>query len=156
MNYWLLKSEADVYSIDDLKRDKTTIWDNIRNYRARNIMRTEMKPGDLFLFYYSMGKNGSNGVAGIGKILSVNLPDMSALDKQSEYFDPKASREKNPWVAIKVGFVTKFKYLVPLDVIKDEPKLKNMVLLKIARLSVQPVKREEFDLIRSLGSKKSA
>jgi predicted RNA-binding protein with PUA-like domain len=122
MNYWLLKSEPDVYSIDDLKKDKTTIWDNIRNYRARNIMRDEMKPGDLFLFYYSM--SGHNGVIGVGKILKVNLPDDSALDKKSEYFDPKATADKNPWVAVKVGFVKKFNRLVGLEEIKKISGLK--------------------------------
>jgi predicted RNA-binding protein with PUA-like domain len=152
MNYWLLKSEADVYSIDDLKKDKSTIWDNIRNYRARNIMRDEMKPGDLFLFYYSMGKNNTNGVAGTGKVIQPNLPDESALNKKSEYFDPKASKENNPWTAVKVGFVSKFKRLVSLDEIKKEPRLKNMTLLKIARLSVQPVTKEEFEAIKMMGT----
>lgn len=151
MNYWLLKSEPDVYSIDDLKRDKNTIWDNIRNYRARNIMRDEMKPGDLFLYYYSM--SGNNGVIGVGKILEVNLPDKSALDKNSEYFDPKATPEKNPWVAIKVGFVRKFKRLVTLEEIKKDKRFADMILVKIARLSVQPVTEKEFKLIESLSEK---
>lgn len=151
MNYWLLKSEADVYSIDDLKKDKSTVWDNIRNYRARNIMRDEMKPGDLFLFYYSMGKNNTNGVAGVGKIVKPNLPDESALNKKSEYFDPKATKDKNPWVAVKVEFVSKFKHIVSLDEIKNNPKLKDMTLLKIARLSVQPVTKAEFEIIEKMG-----
>jgi predicted RNA-binding protein with PUA-like domain len=149
MNYWLLKSEAEVYSIDDFRKDKVTIWDNIRNYRARNIMRDEMKPGDLFFFYHSMGED--NGVVGIGKIVAVNLPDQSALDKKSEYFDPKATKVKNPWVAVKVKLVSKFKRPVTLDEIKKNPKLKNMVLLKIARLSVQPVSKQEFQVIEQLG-----
>src|SRR5690348_16706888 len=147
MNYWLLKSEQDVYSIEDLAKDKSTIWDNIRNYRARNIMRDEMKAGDLFLFYYSMSKSSANGVAGIGKILAVNLPDESALDRKSEYHDPKATKQKNPWVAVKVGFVKKFRRIVSLDEIKRQPNLKNMTLLKIARLSVQPVTKAEFEIV---------
>jgi predicted RNA-binding protein with PUA-like domain len=150
MNYWLLKSEPDSYSIDDFKKDKVTVWDNIRNYRARNIMRDEMKPGDLFFFYYSMSKG--NGIVGIGKIIAVNLPDQSALDKKSEYFDPKATKEKNPWVAVKVKFVSKLKRVVSLEEIKRNPKLKNMVLLKIARLSVQPVRKEEFEIIKKLSN----
>src|SRR5258705_13544869 len=96
MNYWLLKSEPESYSIDDLKKDKVTIWNNIRNYRARNIMRDEMKRGDLFLFYHSMAD--PNAVVGIGEILETNLPDLSALNKRDEYFDAKATKEKNPWV----------------------------------------------------------
>ncbi len=149
MKYWLLKSEPESYSIDDFKKDKVTIWDNIRNYRARNIMRDEMKPGDLFFFYHSMAKD--NGVAGIGKVVGVNLPDLSALDKKSEYFDPKATKDKNPWVSVKVKFVSKFKRPVTLDEIKKNPKLKNMVLLKIAMLSVQPVREGEFKIIKDLG-----
>ena len=148
MNYWLLKSEPDVYSIDDLKRDQVTIWDNIRNYRARNIMRDEMRPNDQFLFYYSM--SGNNGVAGIGKIIKPNIPDQSALDKKSGYYDPKATKQKNPWVAVKVGFVSKFSRLVTLAEIKKNPKLKNMILLKISRLSVQPVTGLEFEAIKAI------
>jgi predicted RNA-binding protein with PUA-like domain len=151
MKYWLLKSEAEVYSIDDFAKDKSTVWDNIRNYRARNIMRDEMKSGHLFFFYHSMGKD--NGVVGIGKILAVNLPDESALDKESDYYDPKATRNKNPWVALKVKYVSKLKRPVTLEEIKKNSKLKNMILLKISRLSAQPVTEEEFGIIKSLAQK---
>jgi predicted RNA-binding protein with PUA-like domain len=148
MNYWLMKSEPESYSIDDLAKDKTTIWTSIRNYRARNIMRDEMKPGDLFLFYYSM--SDPNGVAGIGKIIQTDLPDVTALDKKDEYYDPKATKEKNPWVAPKVGFVKKFKRIVTLDEIKKDKRFKDMILLKIPRLSVQPVSKDHFNLILKL------
>jgi len=151
MKYWLLKSEPDSYSIDDLKKDKATLWENIRNYRARNIMRDEMKPGDLFLFYHSMAKE--TGVAGIGKVVSIGIQDASAGDKKSEYYDPKASKDKNPWVSPKVKFVSKFKRVVTLDEIKKNKKLKKMILFKIPRLSVQPVTREEFDTICNLAKK---
>jgi predicted RNA-binding protein with PUA-like domain len=149
MQYFLLKSEPESYSIDDLKRDKSTLWENIRNYRARNIMRDEMKPGDLFLFYYSMAD--PTGVAGIGKIVKVGMPDASALDKQSEYYDPKATKEKNPWVAPEVAFVSTFKRFVPVAEIKKHKYLKNMILFKIPRLSVQPVTKKEFEIIKKLG-----
>ncbi len=152
MNHWLLKSEADVYSIDHLKKDKSTVWDNIRNYRARNIMRDEMKPGDLAFFYYSMGKQ--NGVAGVAKVTKVGLPDKSALDRKSEYFDEKATAEKNPWVAVEIKFVEKFPRTVSLDEIKKDKRLKDMVLLKIARLSVQPVTKAEFDIISRMAKGK--
>jgi len=145
MKYWLMKSEPESYSIDDLQRDKTTIWNSIRNYRARNIMRDEMKAGDLF-FYYSMSK--LNGVAGIGKIVTPGLPDATALDPKDDYYDPKATKEKNPWVAPKVAFVSKFKRIVTLDEIKKDKRLKNMILLKIARLSIQPVTKAEFEAIK--------
>jgi predicted RNA-binding protein with PUA-like domain len=147
-----MKSEPDSYSIDDFKRDQTTIWTSIRNYRARNIMRDEMKPGDLFVFYYSMAKQ--TGAAGIGQIVQNNLPDKTALDKKDEYFDPKATVEKNPWFAPKVKFVEKFSRIVTLDEIKKDKRFKNMILLKIPRLSVQPVSKEHFDLIKYLAQKK--
>lgn len=151
MKYWLLKSEPESYSIDDLKREQATLWENIRNYRARNIMRDEMKPGDLFVFYYSMANPA--GAAGIGKILQVGLADASALDKKSKYYDPKASKDKNPWVAPKVGFVEKFRTFVPIDDLKKEKLLAGMLLFKIARLSVQPVTKQEFEIIKRLGAK---
>lgn len=149
--YWLLKSEPESYSIDDLKKDKRTLWENIRNYRARNIMRDEMKPGDLFLFYYSM--SNPSGVAGVGKITRVGLPDNSALDKKSEYFDPKATKDKNPWVAPEVSFVEKFRNFVTVDRLKKQKSLQNMTLFKIARLSVQPVTKQEFETICKLAKK---
>ena len=144
-----MKSEPESYSIDDLKRDKMTTWNSIRNYRARNVMRDEMKPGDLFLFYYSM--SDPTGVAGIGKIVQNNLPDETALDKNDHYYDPKATKDKNPWVAPKIGFVSRFKRIVTLDQIKKDKRLKNMVLLKLPRLSVQPVTKQEFEIIKKMG-----
>jgi predicted RNA-binding protein with PUA-like domain len=149
MKYWLMKSEPESYSIDDFQKDKQTIWTSIRNYRARNIMRDEMKPGDQFLFYHSMSKG--NGVVGVGEIVENNLPDVTALDKNDEYFDPKATKEKNPWVAPKVKFVKKFKRTVTLEEIKKDKRFNDMILLKIPRLSVQPVSKEQFDLICKLG-----
>lgn len=143
-----MKSEPESYSIDDFKRDKNTIWTSIRNYRARNIMRDEMKPGDRFIFYHSMAKD--NGAAGIGEIVQNNLPDKTALDKKDEYFDPKATIEKNPWIAPKVKFIKKFARTVSLDEIKKDKRFKDMILLKIPRLSVQPVSKEHFELIQTL------
>ena len=146
-----MKSEPDSYSIDDLKRDKVTIWTSIRNYRARNIMRDEMKSGDLFLYYHSM--TDPNGIVGIGKIVKTGMPDVTALDPKDDYYDPKATKEKNPWVAPKVAFVAKFKRMVTLGEIKKDKKFKNMILLKIPRLSVQPVTREGFEVIKKLSQK---
>lgn len=154
MKYFLLKSEPESYSIDDLKQDKSTLWENIRNYRARNIMRDEMKPGDLFLFYYSMAD--PTGVAGIGKIIKSGIPDASALAKMSEYYDPKATKEKNPWVSPEVAFVSKFKRFVTLEKIKKHKGLSQMIMFKIPRLSVQPVTKQEFEIIKKMGSASSA
>ncbi len=148
MQYFLLKSEPGSYSVDDFAKDKTVLWENIRNYRARNIMRDEMKPGDLILFYHSMAKQ--TGVAGVGNVTQIGLPDNSALDKKSEYFDPKASKDKNPWFAPKIAFVKKFKKVVTLEEIKKDKRLKNMILFKIPRLSVQPVTKQEFEIINKL------
>ncbi len=136
MKYFLLKSEPESYSIDDFAKDKVTIWTGIRNYRARNVIRDEMSPGDLFFFYHSMGN--PNGIVGIGKIVANNLPD-------------KTSKEKpNPWYAPKVQFVKKFKKIVTLDEIKKDKRFRDMVLIKIPRLSVQPVSKEHFELIVKL------
>jgi predicted RNA-binding protein with PUA-like domain len=151
MNYWLLKSEPNSYSIDDLKKDGSTIWTDIRNYRARNIMRDEMKPGDIFLLYHSMAD--PNGIVGVGQVIETGLPDKTALDKKSDYYDPKATAEKNPWVSVKVKFVKKFKRMVTLDEIKQDRRFHDMVLLKIARLSVQPVSKGHFRLISTLAEK---
>ena len=148
MNYWLMKPEPESYSIDDLGRDKSTTWNSIRNYRARNIMRDEMKPGDLFLFYHSM--SDPSGIVGIGKDYQPGLPDETALDKNDDYFDPKATKEKNPWVAPKIAFVKKFNRMVTLGELKKDKRLKNMILFKIPRLSVQPVTKEEYKIITNL------
>jgi len=136
MNYFLLKSEPESYSIDDFAKDKVTIWTGIRNYRARNVIRDEMKPGDLFFFYHSMSKEA--GIVGMGKIVENNLPDKTAKDKP------------NPWFAPKVKFVKKFRRTVTLDEIKQDKRLKNMILLKISRLSVQPVSKKEAEIILKL------
>lgn len=138
MNYFLMKSESESYSIDDLASDKTTTWNSIRNFRARNVMRDEMKPGDLFLFYHSM--SNPNGIVGVGKILQNNLPDETAKERP------------NPWVAPKVQFVKKFKRMVTLEEIKKDKRFKDMILLKIPRLSVQPVSKKHFDLINQLAN----
>jgi len=145
MRYFLMKSEPESYSIEDFQKDKNTTWNSIRNYRARNVMRDEMRPGDLFLFYYSM--SNPSGVTGIGKVIKNDLPDETALDPNDDYFDPKATKEKNPWVAPKVAFVKKFKRMVTLEEIKKDKRLKDMILLKIPRLSVQPVTKQEFEII---------
>jgi predicted RNA-binding protein with PUA-like domain len=150
MNYFLMKSEPESYSIDDLKRDKVTIWNSIRNYRARNVIRDEMKPGDQFLFYHSMAE--PTGIVGIGEIVKNDIPDETALDKNDDYYDEKATKDKNPWLAPKVKFVSKFKRMVTLEEIKKDKRFKDMILLKIPRLSVQPVSKEHFELIVKLSN----
>ncbi len=147
--YWLLKSEPSAYSIDDFKRDGTTIWEGVRNYQARNFMRDDMRTGDLFLFYHS--NTDPTGVAGIGKIVEVGVPDPSALDAKSDYFDPKATSEKNSWITVRVQFMKKLPALVSLETIKEHTTLKKMLVAqKGIRLSVQPVTSEAFETILAL------
>ncbi len=147
--HWLLKSEPSAYSIDDFKRDNTTIWEGVRNYQARNFMRDEMRVGDLFLFYHS--NNDMVGVVGVGKIVEVGVPDPSALDVKSDYFDPKASKEKNVWTTVRVQFVKKLPRCISLDEIKKHPVLKKMMVAqKGVRLSVQPVLVEAYATLMAL------
>src|SRR5690606_17593040 len=104
--YWLMKSEPGSYSIDDLQRDTRTSWEGVRNYQARNFMRDDMRPGDGVLFYHS----GANppGVAGLAKIARAAYPDPTALDPDSHYYDPKATKEDPRWVMVDIEFVEKF------------------------------------------------
>ena len=150
MNYWLMKSEPDCYSIDDLKTENVTIWDGVRNYQARNIMRDEMKKGDLVFFYHSNAKPPH--IAGMAVIDSKEpVADPTQFDPKSEYFDEKSSPDQPRWMTVKVKFKKKFKDILPLDQIKSNPKLKNMKLVqKGARLSVQPVAKKEWDEILAM------
>lgn len=154
VHYWLMKSEPDAYSIDDLAQDKdqTTFWDGVRNYQARNLMRDEMKKGDLVLFYHSNAK--PPGVAGIAKVVRESYPDHTQFDKKSKYFDPKATTDNPRWFMVDIKLVTRFKTFLPLDELKSIKALEGMVLLqKGSRLSVQPVTKKQFETISKLGKK---
>ncbi len=145
--FWLFKSEPSTYSIDDFARDKKTLWEGVRNYQARNFMRDQMQVGDLFLFYHSSTE--LTGIAGVGQIANPHVPDKTALDKKSDYFDPKATPEKNVWLAPEVVFVEKFPRFITLGELKKNPKLENMVVIKKGmRLSIQPVTEQEFEEIK--------
>ncbi len=147
-NYWLMKNEPETFSIDDLKREKKTIWDGIRNYQARNYMR-EMRPGDLMLFYHSSAD--PSGVAGVGKILAKSMPDESQFNKKSDYYDPKATKAKPIWDAIAVGFVKKLPRIVTLTELKEDTRFKDMkVVQKGNRLSITPVSEAHFQAILEL------
>jgi len=149
--YWLMKSEPSVYSIDDLKNDKKTCWEGIRNYQARNFMRDEMTIGDEVLFYHS--NTDPSGVAGIAKVCKNAYPDPAAWDKKSKYYDSKSSKEKPTWMRVDIGFVQIFRHFVSLHEIKSTPSLKNMyVVRKGMRLSVQPVSKSDFEKITKMGS----
>lgn len=151
--YWLMKSEPGNYSIDDLARDKKTFWNGVRNYQARNFMRDSMKVGDLALFYHSNAE--PSGVAGIAKIVKAGYPDHTELDPKSKYYDPKATPDKPIWFMVDVGFVEKFDQVLPLEALKMNPKLKDMMVNKKgSRLSVQPVSQEHFEAVKKMVIKK--
>jgi predicted RNA-binding protein with PUA-like domain len=147
-----MKSEEDVYSIRDLEKDGVTWWEGVRNYEARNIMRDKMRVGDSVLFYHSNAK--PPGVAGIARVAKRAYPDHFAFDKGNPYYDPKSDPENPRWFMVDVEFVEAFPEIVSLDRIRSEEKLAEMALLKRPRLSVQPVTKEEFGLIRKMGRKR--
>jgi predicted RNA-binding protein with PUA-like domain len=141
--YWLIKSEGNCYSIDDLKRDVSTPWTGIRNYQARNFMRDDMHIGDLVLFYHSMSE--PTGIYGIAKVSSTPHPDLTAFDKKDEHYDPKSKKKQPTWMLVDMSFVKKFKEPISLEAIKKESALEDMVVRqKGSRLSVQPVSKEHY------------
>jgi predicted RNA-binding protein with PUA-like domain len=149
MQYWLMKSEPDVFSIDDLARDRTTWWEGVRNYQARNFMMKDMKVGDEILFYHSSAE--PPGIAGIAKVSQAAKPDESQFDKKSEYYEPKATPQVPRWYCIQVEFVEKFKRLITLENLKTENPLFNMLVIKRGqRLSIQPVTAQEFAHIKKM------
>ena len=148
--YWLMKSEPETYGIDHLKKDKTTWWECVRNYQARNYMTNDMKPGDLVLFYHSNAE--PPGVAGIAVVSKPAQADQTQFDKKSDYYAPKATKEKPIWFCVEIKFKEKFKKLITLEALKSEPSLTDMLVLKRGqRLSIQPVTETEFNIISKLG-----
>ena len=151
--YWLMKSEPDVYGIDDLARDGRTGWEGVRSFQARNIMRDLMSIGDRELFYHSSAK--PPGVAGLARVCGPARPDPSQFDRKGRYFDPTSPPDNPRWLMVDVEFVSRFARLVPLDELKQVPGLENiMVIRRGARLSVQPVTPEEYAIIVKLGRRK--
>lgn len=146
MKYWLMKTEPDVLSIDKLRSLKTSLWDGVRNYQARNFMMKDMEVGDEVLFYHSSCE--IPGVVGLAKVSEKAVPDPTQFDKKSEYFDPKATREKPIWYCVTVKFEKKFDSPVTLSDLREEKNLKTMLVLrKGQRLSIQPVTPKEFECV---------
>ncbi|MSR22819.1 MAG: EVE domain-containing protein [Gemmatimonadetes bacterium] len=145
---WLVKSEPGDYSIDDLAREKRVPWTGVRNYKARNFMRDAMKVGDPALFYHSNAD--PSGVVGLARVASEPYPDPLQFDRRSPYFDAKSSREDPRWQLVDIAFVEKLPRIVSLGEIKGHPALKEMALLKLSRLSVQPVREAELQVILRL------
>jgi len=149
MAYWLMKSEPDVYSIDDLQRDRREMWDSIRNYQARNMMRDDMRIGDEVFFYHSNCKEPA--IVGISKVCSEPYPDPTQFDPKSNYFDPKSSTDNPRWVLVDVEFVRKLDRAITLSELREQPGLDGMILTRTGnRLSIMPVTREHWDLILGL------
>lgn len=149
MAFWLMKSEPDVFGIQDLKKQRRSGWDGVRNYQARNYMRDQMRVGDLVLFYHSNAE--PSGIAGVAKVSKESHVDPTQFDKKSEYYDPKATPEKPIWFMVEVEFVEEFPKLLTLADLKNEKPLEKMPLLqKGTRLSVTPVTPGEWAYIMKL------
>jgi len=145
MKFWLLKSEPETFSIDDLSKKGRSQWDGVRNFEARNNL-TAMKKGDLFIFYHSSVQPA--GAVGVGKILKESYPDPTQFTKSSPYFDKRATPEKPLWFAPDVGPVCKFPEIVTLAQMRDDKALSSMrILMKGSRLSVTPLEQREFKRI---------
>ena len=146
---WLMKSEPDVFSFDDLRNAdrKTTMWEGVRNYQARNFMRDSMKKGDLVLFYHSNCQEP--GIVGLAEIASKSAyPDPTQFDRKSKYHDPKSDRENPRWLVVDVRYKKKLKHPVTLRDIKSHPVLQNMkVAQRGMRLSIQPVDNNHCEII---------
>ena len=149
--YWLMKSEPDVFSIDDLQRVGTEPWNGVRNYQARNFMRDGMQVGDGILFYHSNAK--VPGIVGIARVASEAYPDETQFDPASEYHDPKASRENPRWMLVDVGFERKLNDVIPLEQIKQHADALGdgfPLTARGNRLSVFPVTAAQWDYLLSL------
>ncbi len=147
MRFWLMKSEPDDVSIDDLagRPDQTVPWYGVRNYQARNFMRDSMRVGDGVLFYHS--GCAEPGIAGIARVAGEAYPDETQFDPASKYFDPKATRESPRWMHVDVAFVRKTR-LLGLSELRSHPELENMrVLARGNRLSITPVEPAEWRFI---------
>lgn len=149
MNYWLLKTEPNVYSIDDLEKEGVDHWDGIRNYQARNFIRDTMKKGDKIFIYHSRVQ--PIGIVGEAEVVSESYPDPTQFDPSEKYHDPKATPDNPRWFVVDVKFIRKYPQVLPLPMLKKVDGLKDMVLVqKGSRLSVQPVREQEWRVIQGL------
>ncbi len=151
MNYWLFKTEPGCFSFDDLKNrpGMTEPWDGVRNFQARNFLRDSVSVGDQVLFYHS--NIPEPAVVGLAEVVRAGYPDVTALDPNSEHFDPKASVDKPIWYMVDVRYVKSLPKIVTLEDIKGNPLLADMPLVKRSRLSIQPVTADEWQIILAMG-----
>lgn len=151
--YWLIKSEPNCFSIDDLYNapEQKSPWDGVRNYQARNFMRDDMRIGDELFFYHS--NCNPPGIVGIATVASQPYPDYTAFDPQSDHPDANSTPDKPRWFMVDVQFKEKFAAIIPLESLKHYPELENMALVRRGnRLSVMPVDEKEWSFILSLKS----
>ena len=154
LRYWLFKSEPTSYSIADLERDKTSCWDGVRNYQARNTLRDDVRVGDFVFFYHSNAEPPS--VVGVMKVVRSAYPDHTAFDKKHHHFDPKSIATAPTWFMVDVEFVERLKHPVSLDHLRTESALEKMVVLQRgSRLSIQPVTATEWSCVLKLGRQNS-
>ncbi len=151
MNYWLMKSEPSEFGIDDLQNmpDQTEHWDGVRNYQARNMMRDQMKTGDLVFFYHSNCKEP--GIVGIMEVVKEGYPDFTAFDPDDNHFDPKSDPKNPRWFMVDIKFVRKLKRTITLKELKEKTELSDLALVRRGnRLSIMPVSAEQWDFILAL------
>lgn len=150
MRHWLIKSEPDVFSIDDLAKVRREPWTGVRNYQARNFMWRDMQPGDAALFYHSNAT--PPGIVGLAKVAGAPYPDPTQFDPTSEYYDAKSTRENPRWWLVDFEFVKKFDSILTLQALKEHPLLSSMMVCqKGTRLSINPVDPEHFEFIVKRG-----
>ncbi len=157
MNYWLMKSEPEAFSIDDLEQmpNQTEHWDGIRNYQARNMMRDGMKCGDRVFFYHSNCK--VPGIVGMMEVVRESYPDFTAFDPSSKYFDVKSDSDNPRWVMVDIRFIERFEETIALSNLKHYPELEGMTLLRKGnRLSITPVSEEHWNFIGQLAHTQDA
>ena len=153
--HWLMKSEPDVFSIDDLAKAKkqTTGWDGVRNYQARNLLRDEIAVGDGVLYYHS--SVDPPAVVGLARVVKAGYPDPTQFDSKSDYYDPDSQPDAPRWFSVDIAFDRKLPRAVTLPELRADPVLHDMVLLRRgSRLSVQPVTAAEWKRIVALGERK--
>ncbi|MEW6647984.1 MAG: EVE domain-containing protein [Pseudomonadota bacterium] len=151
MNYWLMKSEPDVFGIDHLanRPKQTEHWDGVRNYQARNMLRDQMQVGDQVFFYHSNCK--VPGIVGIAEIVRAGYPDHTARNPEGKYYDPKSTEDKPIWYMVDVRLVRKLKRTISLEELKQRAELADMPLVRRGnRLSVMPVAPQEWEAILAL------
>ena len=149
MAYWLMKSEPNAFSIDDLAQVKVEPWDGVRNYQARNMMRDQMQAGDLAFFYHSNCKIPA--IVGIMKIIKAGYVDDTAFDPDEKYFDPKSKPDNPRWYRVDVEFIEKFAQEISLHILKQQPELADLALVKKGnRLSIMPIAEQQWQFILKL------